>query len=83
MVRCNVEGAPALRSNEVMKLKTKCNHTSFAILFADDLELARTVALDPTFYPSEPSVQFFEECPRSCPVQHDHDGSMWKSGLRL
>lgn len=32
-------------------------HTSLAILFTDDLELAHTVALDPTFDLSEPDVQ--------------------------
>jgi len=53
------------------------------MLFADDLEFACTVALDPTLDPSEPCVQLFEKGPWSCPVQHDHDGGMWKSGLRL
>ena len=54
-----------------------------SLRMADDLELTRTVALDPTLNQSEPSVELFEECPRSCPVQHDHDGGMRKSGLRL
>jgi hypothetical protein len=49
----------------------------------NDLELARAVALDPTLDPGEPGVQLLEEGPRSCPVQHDHDGGMWKSRLRL
>lgn len=52
-------------------------HTSLAILFTDDLELAHTVALDPTFDLSEPDVQPVEKGPRSCPVQHDQSG-VWK-----
>jgi hypothetical protein len=41
--------------------------TSFrvAMLIADDLERARTVALYPTFDPREPGVQLFEERPSS------------------
>ena len=47
----------------------------------DGLELARTVALDPTLDPREPGVQPIEEGPRSCSTQHDDDGGTWKSIL--
>ena len=53
------------------------------MLFADDLELARAVALDPILDPGQPGVKLIEEGPGSCPVQYDHNGGMWKSGLRL
>ena len=49
----------------------------------DDLELVRTVALDPTLDPRESGVQPIEEGPRSCPTQHDDDGGImiWKRRL--
>ena len=53
------------------------------MLLAGDLELPRAVSLDPALDPSEPGVQLFEEGPGSCPVQHNHNGGMWNSGLWL
>ena len=47
----------------------------------DDLEFARTVALDLTLDSREPGVQPIEEGPRSWPTQHDDDGDIWKSRL--
>jgi hypothetical protein len=69
MVRCDVGGAPALRSTvgtEATRMRID-GITSFrvAMLIADDLERARTVALYPTFDPREPGVQLFEERPSS------------------
>ena len=53
------------------------------MLFADDLEFSCAIPLDPTLYPSEPGVQLLEESPGSCPVQHNHNRSVRKSGLWL
>jgi hypothetical protein len=59
------------------------------MLFTNDLELT-SVALDPTLDPSEPSVQLFEECLRSCPIHGStiyarinevHEGQMDKKTL--
>ena len=38
------------------------------MLFADDLELARAVTLDPILDPGQPGVKLIEEGPGSCPV---------------
>jgi hypothetical protein len=53
------------------------------MLSMNDLELARTIALDPTLGPSELGVWFFEEGLRSCPVRSCHNGGMRKSRFRL
>ena len=52
------------------------------ILFADDLELARAITLDPRFDPSEPGAQLFLEGSLSFPI-HDYDGGMGKNRLGL
>jgi hypothetical protein len=51
------------------------------MLFTGDFKLARAVALDPMLDPGEPGVQLLEERLGLCPVQHDHNGGVWKSGL--
>ena len=51
--------------------------------FADDLEVARAVAMDSMFNTHEPCVQLLEEGSALCPVQHNHNDGKWKRGLRL
>jgi hypothetical protein len=83
MVQCNAGGVPALRGRENQRWRRVQSegHTALAVLLANDLELAFSVTLDPVLDPGKPSLQFFEEGPGSCPVQHDDNSRMRKSGL--
>jgi hypothetical protein len=62
--------------------KSRDGRTAFAVFLTDNLEFTRTVPLNPVLNPGEPCVKIFEEGPGSCPVQHDYDCGVGKSGLR-
>ena len=51
------------------------------IIFADDLELARSITLGPRFDPSKLGAQLFMEGSRSCPIQYDYNGGMRNNSI--